>query len=169
VKKLGVVALAVLPLLLTACNRGGDDTPPPTLPATINIRGNVTVRGPNYVRGSLSECAGAGAYTDYYKGGVVTVSNRQGRPLAIGRIQYGVGTNVYQNRLDECTFNFFVPSVPRAGTYQIAVGRLAPMLTTFKGLLSRNGLFETIVPTPTTSTTTPLLLPPVTPGGPAVR
>jgi hypothetical protein len=159
VKKLGVAVLAVLPLLLAACG-GGDEPPPkPVYPATINIQGDVTVRGVNYVRGSLSECAGAGTFADVYKGGPVTVSNEVGRPLAIGKVEYGVGTNVYQNRLDECTFRFRVANVPRALAYQVRIGRQTPFVQSFDRIYRNGGGMQFTLPIRPATTTTSAVIP----------
>ena len=114
VKKLGVaVALVALVVLLAACGGGGGKKLKPIYPAAINMSGDITLDGATFVRGNLSDCAGAGRFADLVKGAPVTVSNRAGEPLAVGAISYGIGTNVYQNKLDECTFRFHVPHVPR--------------------------------------------------------
>jgi hypothetical protein len=158
VKKLGVAVLAVLPVLLAACRGGGEEPPPkPVYPATIQMVGDVTIRGANSVRGNLSDCAGAGTYADIYKGGPVTVSNQVGRPLAIGKVEYGLGTNVYQNRLDECTFRFRILSVPRAQSYQIVIGRQPPLLRSFLGVYASGGAVTATLPENVPTTTTAIV------------
>ena len=129
------ISLVALVALLAACS-GGDGPPPkPVYPPFINIVGDLTVSGAQYVRGNLSDCAGAGRYADLVKGAPVTVSNRVGVPLAVGKITYGVGTNVYRNKLDQCTFRFVAPQVPHAAVYQVVIGQQAPVLRDFLTLL----------------------------------
>jgi hypothetical protein len=160
VKKLGITMLVVPLVLLAAACGGGDDGPPPkpVYPDFIDISADLTLSGANYVRGNLSECAGAGAYADVVKGAPVLVSNKVGKPLVVGAIAYGVGTNVYRNRLDQCTFRLRVPHTPRAMTYQLTIGRQKPIAVSFLGLVRSRGTASFALPprTAATTTTTPL-------------
>ena len=157
-KKLGIgMLVGPLVLLMAAC--GGDESRPrPVYPDFINVQGDLTLKGENYVRGNLSNCAGAGPYADLVKGAPVLVSNKVGKPLAIGTIQYGVGTNVYRSRLDECTFRWRVPAVPRGVQYQIIVGRQEPRPATYYSLYLQKGAIAWDLPVPTTTTTTTFAL-----------
>ncbi len=159
-KKLGIGMLVVpLVLLMAACG-GGDEPPPkPVYPAFIDVQGDLTLKGENYVRGNLSDCAGAGPYADLVKGAPVLMSNMLGKPLAIGTIQYGVGTNVYRSRLDQCTFRFRVPGVPRSVEYQIIVGSQEPRTASFHALYTQKGGIGWELPVPTTTTTSTFPLP----------
>jgi hypothetical protein len=161
VKKLGI---AMLVLLLTAACRGGGEAKPPARPVYpdyINISADLTLSGATYVRGNLSECAGAGPYADVVKGAPVLVSNREGRPLALGRVAYGVGTNVYRNRLDQCTFRMRIPRTPRAMVYAISVGRQKPFPVSFLHLLGSRGTAAFALPRKVVTTTTTVTFPPI--------
>lgn len=153
-KKLAAgVALVAFALPLGAC--GGDDTPPkPVYPSVINIVGDLSLTGATLVRGNLSDCAGAARYADLVKGAPVTVSNQVGEPLALGKIQYTVGTNVYQNQLDQCTFRFAAYSVPRAASYQITIGQQGPFPAAFYNLVLSRGAIDLKLPAPPATTTT---------------
>ena len=140
-KKLGGVLLLVLALALAGCNNGGDQTPAPTLPATLNLRGEIILTGNTNVRGGLSDCVGAGAYADLYAGAPVVVSNLKGRPIIIGKIEFGVGTNFYLNQLDQCTFGVRLSNVPRIDNYLFTIGRQDPVPYSFEALYKYRGLF----------------------------
>jgi hypothetical protein len=154
VKKVAAgVAVVALGLSLGAC--GGDDSPPkPVYPSIINITGDITLTGPTYVRGNLSDCAGAGVYADLAKGAPVTVSNEAGVPIAVGKVQYSVGTNVYQNQLDQCTLRYAAYAVPRAASYQVVVGQQAPVPARFYDLVVSRGRLDFKLPAPPSTTTT---------------
>jgi hypothetical protein len=159
VRNLGV-ALLLLVLVglsaagLSACG-GGDDGPPEIVyPEAINLRGEVILSGATNVRGGLSECVGAGAYADLFPGAPVVVNNEQGRPLTVGKITYGVGTNFYLNQLDQCTFKVELGRVPRADTFQLVISRQDPVAIPFLSLWRRRGEFSFNFPRPTTTTTT---------------
>jgi hypothetical protein len=149
-------------MLLSGCflGGGGGDAKPkkPVYPHYINIQGDLTVNGRYYVRGNLSDCAGAGPFADIVRGAPVLVSDQVGRPLAVGRVAYGVGTNVYQNRLDQCVFRFRVPNVKRAPVYQIRVARQQPVFRSFYILWRYGGSTGFALPLPTTTTTTTIPL-----------
>jgi hypothetical protein len=163
VRKLGLLAMPLL-LVLSGCflRDDGDDAAPraPVYPAAINIQGDLTVNGASYVRGNLSDCAGAGPYADVIRGAPVLVTNQNKRPVAIGRVAYGIGTNVYRNRLDQCTFRFRVAAVPRQQSYYISVGRQQPQFITFPTLYRYAGTLQYSLPPrprPTTTTLSPLI------------
>jgi hypothetical protein len=162
VRKLATgISLVALVALLAACS--GDSAPPkPVYPATLNLHGDVTLNGPANVRGNISDCAGAGRYADLARRAPVTVSNQSGVPIAVGRILYSVGTNVYQNQLDQCTFRYAAYNVPRARSYQIVIGRQAPILAQFLDLVRTNGAVGLNLPPTTVPTTTPFLPVPTT-------
>jgi hypothetical protein len=158
VRKLGLLAMPLL-LLLAGCFGGdGDDAAPtrPVYPAAINIQGDLTVNGASYVRGNLSDCAGAGPYADVIRGAPVLVTNQNNRPVAIGRVAYGIGTNVYRNRLDQCTFRFRVGAVPRQQAYYISVGRQKPQFISFPTLYRYAGTLQYTLPPRAPATTTTL-------------
>ena len=159
-KKLGIGMLVVpLVLLMAACG-GGDSPPPaPVYPDFMNVQGDLTLKGQSYVRGNLSDCAGAGPYADLNKGAPVLVSSRRGKPLAIGKIVYGVGTNVFRNRLDQCTFRLRVARVPRVNEYRIGVGSQEPFTVSFVTLYRFRGVVAFTLPVPTTTTTSTFPLP----------
>jgi hypothetical protein len=169
VKKVGAVALLGLGGLLAACNSGGSATPPTTLlPPSVSFRGEVTVSGANNVRGSLSECAGAGRFADMAVGAPVTVTNPKGKALGIGKVQYAVGTNVYQGHLDQCTFRYFVVSVKTAKMFYVRVGqqKAVPVLASYL-VANRYNFAYTLTPTTTTPPLTnplnpPTAVPPIT-------
>ncbi len=159
-KKLGAAAaLFALVVLLAACDSGGGPPPKPVYPATINLSGDITLDGATFVRGNLSNCAGAGRFADLIAGAPVTVSNRAGQPLAVGSISYGIGTNVYQNHLDECTFRFHVLRVPRTSSYIIKVAQQAPVSRDFLSLYRYGGTLQFKLPPKVVTTTTTLPLP----------
>jgi hypothetical protein len=144
VKKLGGVLLLVF--ALAGCNNGGDETPAPTLPAMLNLRGEIILNGKTNVRGGLSDCVGAGTFTDLYAGAPVVISNPAGRPLVIEKIEYGIGTNFYLNQLDQCTFSVRLRGVPRLDNYQLTVGRQDPVPFTFAEAWRYKGLFTIAFP-----------------------
>lgn len=151
------VSLVVLVALLGACSGGNDAPPKPIYPPFINISGDLTLNGATSVRGNISDCAGAARYADLAKKAPVTVSSASGVPLAVGAIAYAVGTNVYRNQLDQCTFRYNVFHVPRAGTYQITIGRQKPFLAKFLTLLHTRGVMNVELPPTTVPTTTTFL------------
>lgn len=155
-KKLGVVLLLLPALVLAGCGSGDDAPPAPSLPATLNLRGEVILSGATNVRGGLSECVGAGAFADLYPGAPVIVNNAEGRPIIISKIEYAVGTNFYLNQLDQCTFSVRLANVPRLDSYQFVFGRQDPIPYTFADLYRLNGLFTFGFPrrAPATTTTT---------------
>lgn len=149
------ISLVALIALLAACS-GGSSKPKPVYPAALNIHGDVTLNGPANVRGNISDCAGAAQYSDLAKDAPVTVSNEAGVPLAVGKISYGVGTNVYQNQMDQCTFRYQTFNVPRSRSYQIVIGRQAPIAAQFLDLVRTNGSLSVSLPpsaVPATTTT----------------
>jgi hypothetical protein len=163
VKKLGFALLLLLVVGLGAVGLsscGGDDEPPEIVyPEAITLRGEVILTGATNVRGGLSECVGAGPYADLYPGAPVVVTDGQGKPLTVGKITYGVGTNFYLNQLDQCTFKVELGSVPYAETFQIVVSRQDPVSIPFLSLWRRSGQFSfnfprPVMPVPTTTTTT---------------
>jgi hypothetical protein len=159
--------LAAVVLGAAACNGGGDaQLPTSTLPAITNLRGEVILNGANFVRGNLADCAGAGPYADLVTNAPVLVNDPQGRPLAVGKILFAVGTNVYLNQLDQCTFKIEVQGIPRYATYQIVVAQQKPFPATFFDIWTKQGQISwslnrapgspttTTTRTPGTSTTT---------------
>jgi hypothetical protein len=137
----------VLVILAAAC--GGNDAPAaPVIPASFTFKGDIRLSGAKYVSGELSECSGVGPYVDIYKGARVTVTNEVGKPIAIGTVAYGLGTNYYRDILDECTFRFYVPSVPRAKAYLVYVGRNSPHTLTLPGVVQSQGVFSYDINTP---------------------
>jgi hypothetical protein len=109
-------------LVLAGCNK--DEGPEkPKIPAAFNIRGDVRLSGSQNVTGDLSNCAGVGAFVDVYKGNSVVVTDQDGKPLANGTITDGLGTNYYEEILDECSFRIRVANVPRAKSYFVVVAR----------------------------------------------
>jgi hypothetical protein len=161
VKKLAAgISLAALVMVLAAC--GGNDAPPPkpVYPSYLNLRGELTINGAQYVRGNLADCAGAARYADLAKGAPVTVSSAAGIPLAVGKILYAVGTNVYQNRLDQCTFRFTVNNVPRSMKgYLLAVAAQPATPVAFLTLVASGGELSINLPTTTTTTSTTFPIP----------
>jgi hypothetical protein len=158
VKKLGValllvVAVGLATVGLTACN---DDEGPPQIvyPKELTIRGEVILNGATNVRGGLAECVGAGAFADLYPGAPVIVNDTEGKPLAVGKITYGVGTNFYLNQLDQCTFKVQMGVVPFSETYQIVVSRQDPVSISFLPLWRQLGIFSFNLPRPVAPTTT---------------
>jgi len=147
------VSLVVLVALLAACG-GGSGRPKPVYPATINVYGDVQLNGAASVRGNIADCAGAGRYADLVAGAPVTVSNQAGVPLVVGKITYAVGTNVYQNQLDQCTLRYLAWGVPRAASYQITIARQAPIAARFVDLIHSGGVRDVTLPPPAAVTTT---------------
>jgi hypothetical protein len=153
--------LAVVVLVTAACNERSAKylVTTTTWPATTNLRGELILNGANLVRGNLSDCAGAGPYADLVEDAPVLVNGADGRPLAVGKIFYAVGTNVYQNRLDQCTFKILVSGIPRQDTYQVIVGQQKPLPTTFFDIYARQGqvrwYLNPVPGSPTTTTTIP--------------
>lgn len=159
------ISLLALVALLPACS-GGGSKPKPVYPVALNIHGDLTLSGPANVRGNISECAGAAQYSDLAKDAPVTISNQAGVPLAVGKILYGVGTNVYQNQMDQCTFRYMAYNVPRSTSYQIVIGRQAPIPAQFLDLVKTNGaLMVTLPPTTLPSTIPPLSVTTTRPSG----
>jgi hypothetical protein len=159
--------LAAVVLGAAACGGGNDaQLPTTTLPAVTNLRGEVILNGANFVRGNLADCAGAGPYADLVQNAPVLVNDPQGRPLAVGKILFAVGTNVYLNQLDQCTFKIEVQGIPRYTTYQIVVAQQKPFPATFFDIWTKQGQISwslnrapgapttTTTRTPGTSTTT---------------
>jgi hypothetical protein len=167
VKKLAAgVAMAALvvvlgAMVLGACSDDGDALPPkPIYPPTVNVTGNLTLGGEQYVRGNISDCAGAAQYADLLNGAPVTVSNTKGVPLAVGKITYSVGTNVFRNRLDECTFRFTVLNVPQDRTgYNLTIAGQPRYSYSFEYLFNARGQVSMVLPPkpPVTTTTLPLV------------
>ena len=122
----------------------------------MNLRGEIILNGNTNVRGGLAECVGAGAFADLYPGAPVVVSNTEGRPIVIGKIDFAVGTNFYLNQLDQCTFSVRLPNVPRMDNYQFTIGRQDPVPYVFADLYRYNGLFTFNFPRqkPAVATTT---------------
>lgn len=153
--KVGAALLLVLSGLLVACSGGGGSaTPTTTLPPTVVIKGNVAISGPRNVRGNLSDCVGVGPYADLRTGAPVTVTTPAGKPLGIGKIILGVGTNVYQDQLDQCTFRYIVLSVKTRRNYIVKVAQQRPLPVALTYLIATRGNFD-INLTPTTTTTFP--------------
>jgi hypothetical protein len=132
------VAIAASVVLLAACNK--DDAPErPKIPASFNIRGDVRLSGSQNVTGDLSNCAGVGAYVDVYKGGNVVVTDQDGKPLANGTITDGIGTNYFEEILDECSFRIRVANVPRAAGYFVVVARQPAQPITLGEVIAGDG------------------------------
>jgi hypothetical protein len=134
---LGVAGLG-LAVALAGCSKS-PEVERPTIPASFVVRGDVRLSGPNNVTGDLSNCAGVGPYADLYKGANVVVTNQKGRPIARGTITDGLGTNYFEETLDECALRIRVPVVPRAKGYFFVLGRQAPHPITLAEMVAGNG------------------------------
>jgi hypothetical protein len=133
------LVLVLLVAVAPAC--GGDSGPKgPPIPATFMFKGDVRLSGASYVYGDLANCSGLGPYADIYKGAFVTVTNQVGKPIAIGRVAYGLGTNYYQDVLDECTFRLDIFNVPRAKAYLVVVGRSVPAQFSLASVVATSGV-----------------------------
>jgi hypothetical protein len=121
--KLVMGALLALLVPLAACSSDGDAADKPVIPASFAFQVDVRLSGSANVRGNLSNCAGAGAFVDVFRGTQVVVANTKGVPLAMGRITTALGTNTFEGLLDECTFQFRIVGVPKAPGYFLLLGR----------------------------------------------
>ncbi len=134
---LGVAGL-VLTLALAGCSKSAE-VEKPKIPATFTFNGDVRLSGSANLTGDLSNCVGVGRFVDLYQGAKVVVTNQKGRPLALGAITEGLGTNYFQDVLDECAFRVRVPDVPRARSYFIMLGRQPPKPLTLAEVVTGNG------------------------------
>lgn len=132
------VLVMVFVVLGAACNRN-EGPQKPDIPAAFTFRGDVRLSGSKYVFGGLDNCAGVGPYSDIYTGAFVTVTNQVGKPIAIGKVEFGLGTNYYQDVLDECTFRIVVANVPQARAYYVVLARLAAHPFTLRDVVDVNG------------------------------
>ena len=130
------VAIGLLLVLLAACSSGSSAPAKPRVPATFTFVGDVRLSGAKNLRGDLSSCAGAGQFMDVVKGARVTVTNRERKPIAVGGVTVGLGTNTYQGVMDECTFRVLVVNVPRAKGYFVIVGGQPPQLLTLPTVIA---------------------------------
>jgi hypothetical protein len=161
VKKLAFVALGVLlAAVLSGCSTTNKTVVQKAkAPKTTNLAVDVRLSGATNVRGDISTCVGAGQFADIAAKTKVVVTNQQGQPLALGSISYGIGTDYYQDVLDECSFRVFVPAVPRAKGYTMIIGRQRPVPFPRAGVVATNGIFgfdlnKPNVPNPIYTTTT---------------
>jgi hypothetical protein len=154
VNKVGAALLLALSGLLVACSGSSAPKAPP-LPAVMNIKGDVSVSGPQNVQGSLSACVGVGKYADLRPGASATISNVRGKLLGVGKIILGVGTNVYQGQLDQCTFRYFIFTfkTEKKG-YMLKVADQQPIPVNLQYLIANRGTVSWTL-TPTTTTTLP--------------
>jgi hypothetical protein len=161
VKKLAIVAFGVLlAAVLSGCSTSNKtETQKAAVPKTFNLAVDVRLSGATNVRGDVSTCVGAGKYADVAAKTKVVVTNQNGQPLSIGSISYGIGTDYYQDVLDECSFRIFVPAVPRAKGYTMIIGRQPPVPFPRAGVVKTGGAFgfdlnKPNVPNPIYPTTT---------------
>jgi hypothetical protein len=116
-------AVAVLVATLAGCSKD-PEVEQPKIPTKFYVHGDVRLSGPGNVTGDLGTCSGVGEYSDVYRGAAVVVTDQDGKPLSRGAVTAGVGSNYYQNVLDECAFNIAVLNVPRPKKgYFIVIGR----------------------------------------------
>jgi len=144
----GGMAFVLFVPLLAACNRGDSGPEAPVIPASFTFKGEVRLSGAGNVFGGLDNCAGVGRYADIHRGASVTVTNQIGKPIAIGEVSYGLGTNYYRDVLDECTFRLDVASVPRAKAYIVIIARGQPQPISLASIVATNGQLVYDVNTP---------------------
>jgi hypothetical protein len=136
-KKLAIIAAVAL---LAACNSGNGTSARARIPKQFQFLGSYKISGVNNVGGDLSQCRGAGEFADVAVGTPVTVAKFTGKPIAVGHVEVGLGTNIYQSTLDECTFRFSVANVPRAKSYLITVGRHGPTAIPLATVVAGRGI-----------------------------
>jgi hypothetical protein len=142
-----VAAIALL-LVLAGCNK--DEGPEkPKIPSEFIFSGELRLSGSQYVAGNLSSCLGVGPFVDIHKGARVIVTDQDARPIAAGSIIDGLGTNYYEELLDECVFRLRVPEVPRAKSYFLVVGRQGPKPVSLASVAATNGVIRIDVNPPT--------------------
>jgi hypothetical protein len=143
VKKLAVaVCVVLLVALLAGCETTNKTkVQKAAVPRTYNLIVDVRLSGAANVRGDISSCIGAGRFADIAPMAKVVVTDQNAKPIALGGIAYGIGTDYYRDVLDECSFRIFVTGVPKAKQYAIVVGRQRPVPFTRKGLIETNGVF----------------------------
>jgi hypothetical protein len=133
-------AIAVLLPALAGCSND-PEVEKPAIPASFYVHGDLRLSGSRNVTGDLSNCAGVGPYADIYKGAVVVVTNQNGKPISRGAVTASVGTNYYQNVLDECAFNISVLNVPRVKRgYFIVLARQPAHWIPLSSMVVFNGL-----------------------------
>jgi hypothetical protein len=138
----------LLPLVFAACTSDDPESETPPLPSSYTFNAEAKLSGAANVRGDLSNCTGAGQFADMYKTAPVTVTDVNLKPIAVGSLLDGLGTNVFQNVLDECTFRFVVRNVPSTGGYYVIVGRQRPKAVARITVQATNGRFQIEVNTP---------------------
>jgi hypothetical protein len=134
---LGVAGLG-LALVLAGCSKS-PEVEKAAIPKAFNFMGEVRLSGPENVTGDLANCSGVGRFVDMYKSANVVVTNQNGKPLALGTVIEGLGTNYFRDVLDECAFGIQVLNVPRAKGYFIVVGRQRAHPVTLAGVVATNG------------------------------
>jgi hypothetical protein len=131
-----VAALTVT--VASGCGGGSSDAAPQRL----DLRGEVRLAGAPNVHGDLTTCAGVGRFSDVKAGGRVLVTDGKNRKVARGRISSGLGTNYYDNALDECTWRIVVERVPRRPTYRFVIGRHPAQQIRLSEILAARGTFS---------------------------
>lgn len=144
-----MTAAVAVGAVLSACGGGASE------PKTIAFRGDVTLHGVTRVRGDLVRCVGVGPFADLKAGTKVSVTTPAGRTIAAGTIRYGLGTNLFEERLDECTFRFRVGKVPRVPSYLVKIGHLNPQPVTQDQVVLGRGTVEMDVTDTGAQPTTP--------------
>ncbi len=139
-RKLASTVLVVLLVGLAAGCTDNSGPAGPKIPATFLFRIDARLSGDRYLFGGLGVCTGVGQYADIHKGAWVTVTNQVGKPIAVGTVTIGVGTNYYEGALDECTFRLLVRNVPRAKAYLVILGREAPQPFTLAEVVDGAGV-----------------------------
>jgi hypothetical protein len=133
-------AIAVLLPVLAGCSND-PEVEKPAVPSKFYLHGDVRLSGSGNVTGDLANCSGVGPYADIYKGASVVVTDADGKPISRGAVTAGVGTNYYQNVLDECAFNIVVLNVPRTKKgYFIVIARQPAHWVPVAGVILFNGL-----------------------------
>jgi hypothetical protein len=123
-RRLKLVTIAALVMVPIACSGSSKaSTAAPKIPKVFNFIASTRLNGAQNVRGDLTSCVGVGDFADVRPGALVTVADLSGKVLATSRVGVGLGTDLYQGVIDQCSFGFNVANVPGQKAWLVTVGK----------------------------------------------